>query len=96
VSGTDEPWFVSAKDMTRNVLIVVQGHDHPDLLKPSLSATDLTWISGKRPHCNWVYAAKTRYRQADAPCAITCFDSGVLPESILPKTNGPLRRVNRS
>lgn len=70
-SGTDEPWFVSAKDMTRNVLIVVQGHDHPDLFKPSLSATDLTWISGKAPHCNWVYAAKTRYRQADAPCAIS-------------------------
>ncbi len=70
-SGTDEPWFVSAKDMTRNVLIAVQGHDHPDLFKSSLSATDLTWISGKAPHCNWVYAAKTRYRQADAPCAIS-------------------------
>ncbi|MER0217213.1 MAG: tRNA 2-thiouridine(34) synthase MnmA [Nitrosomonas sp.] len=69
--GGDEPWFVSAKDMTRNVLVVVQGHDHPDLLRPSLKATDLTWISGKQPHCNWVYAAKTRYRQIDAPCAIT-------------------------
>ncbi len=68
--GNDEPWFVSGKDMTRNVLRVVQGHDHPDLLKPSLKATDLTWISGRQPHCNWVYAAKTRYRQADAPCAI--------------------------
>lgn len=69
--GTDEPWFVSAKDMARNVLIVVQGHNHPDLLKPSLIATDLTWIGEKAPHCNWVYAAKTRYRQADAPCAIS-------------------------
>ncbi|MBX3616485.1 tRNA 2-thiouridine(34) synthase MnmA [Nitrosomonas sp.] len=69
--GTDEPWFVSAKDMTRNVLIVVQGHNHPDLLRSSLIATDLTWISGKAPHCNWVYAGKTRYRQADAPCAIS-------------------------
>ena len=69
--GNEEPWFVSAKDMARNVLIAVQGHDHPDLLRPSLKATDLTWISGKQPHCNWVYAAKTRYRQADAPCAIS-------------------------
>ena len=69
--GKEEPWFVSAKDMARNVLIAVQGHDHPDLLRPSLKATDLTWISGKQPHCNWVYAAKTRYRQADAPCAIS-------------------------
>lgn len=68
--GGDAPWFVSAKDMTRNVLVAVQGHHHPDLLKPSLKAADLTWISGKQPHCNWVYAAKTRYRQTDAPCAI--------------------------
>ena len=68
--GSDEPWFVSAKDMARNILIVVQGHSHPDLLKPSLKAADLAWISGDEPHCNWVYAAKTRYRQADAPCMI--------------------------
>jgi tRNA-specific 2-thiouridylase len=71
--GGDAPWFVSAKDMDRNVLIAVQGHDHPSLLRPSLKATDLTWISGKQPHCNWVYAAKTRYRQVDAPCAIVSF-----------------------
>ena len=69
--GSDEPWFVSAKDMSRNILIVVQGHNHPDLLRPSLKAADLTWTSGKQPHCNWVYAAKTRYRQVDAPCTIT-------------------------
>ena len=68
--GGDEPWFVSAKDMSRNVLVAVQGHHHPDLLRPSLKAADLTWISGEQPHCNWVYAAKTRYRQTDAPCAI--------------------------
>lgn len=72
-NGGDEPWFVAAKDMTRNVLIAVQGHNHPDLLRPSLKATDLTWISGERPHCNWVYAAKTRYRQVDAPCTIASF-----------------------
>jgi len=71
--GNDEPWFVSAKDMTRNILVVVQGHNHPDLLRPSLEAADLTWINGKQPHCNWVYAAKTRYRQVDAPCTITNF-----------------------
>jgi tRNA-specific 2-thiouridylase len=69
--GSNEPWFVSAKNMKQNILIVVQGHDHPDLLSPTLSATDLTWISGQAPHRNWVYAAKTRYRQPDAPCAIT-------------------------
>ncbi len=69
--GGDEPWFVAAKDMARNRLIVVQGHNHPDLFRPSLKAINLTWIDEKHPHCNWVYAAKTRYRQTDAPCTIT-------------------------
>lgn len=72
--GSDQPWFVCNKKMTDNVLVVVQGHDHPSLLQPSLSAEDLTWISGERPHCNWVYAAKTRYRQKDAPCTIASYD----------------------
>lgn len=64
------PWFVSSKNVARNILTVVQGHDHPALFRPSLTAIDLTWISGRIPHCNWVYAAKTRYCQSDAPCAI--------------------------
>jgi tRNA-specific 2-thiouridylase len=72
--GSDEPWFVCDKKMIDNVLVVVQGHDHPSLLQPSLKAADLTWISGERPHCNWVYAAKTRYRQKDAPCTIANYD----------------------
>lgn len=74
--GDGEPWFVSAKNVAQNILIVVQGHDHPDLFRPALTAVDLTWISGSAPHCNWVYAAKTRYRQVDAPCAITSIDDG--------------------
>jgi tRNA-specific 2-thiouridylase len=74
--GDGAPWFVSGKDVTANVLTVVQGHDHPDLYRSSVAATDLTWISGKVPRCNWVYASKTRYRQPDAPCAISRIDDG--------------------
>jgi len=65
-----EPWFVAAKDMATNELIVVQGHDHPLLLNDGLKAGQLHWISGEEPETNWVYAAKTRYRQPDAPCEI--------------------------
>lgn len=65
-----EPWFVAAKDMANNELIVVQGHDHPLLLNDGLKAGQLHWISDQEPETNWVYAAKTRYRQADAPCEI--------------------------
>ncbi|MFL9610909.1 tRNA 2-thiouridine(34) synthase MnmA [Methylobacillus sp. Pita2] len=65
-----EPWFVAGKDMQRNVLIVVQGHDHPLLLNDGLVAGNLHWIAGEEPKTHWVYAAKTRYRQPDAPCEI--------------------------
>ncbi len=70
-----EPWFVAGKDMQNNVLIVVQGHDHPALLSDGLEAGQLHWISGREPKINWVYAAKTRYRQADAPCEIDAVNS---------------------
>ena len=68
--SSGEPWFVAAKDMANNRLIVVQGHDHPALLSSRLSALDTHWISGTAPDINHRCAAKTRYRQADAPCHI--------------------------
>lgn len=68
--SSGEPWFVAAKDMTNNELIVVQGHEHPLLLNDGLKASQLHWISEDDPEINWVYAAKTRYRQPDAPCEI--------------------------
>jgi tRNA-specific 2-thiouridylase len=54
--------------MANNRLIVVQGHDHPALLAPRLSALDSHWISGTAPPVDLPFAGKTRYRQADAPC----------------------------
>jgi tRNA-uridine 2-sulfurtransferase len=68
--GDGDAWYVAAKDMPNNRLLVVQGHDHDALLKSTLTAIDLNWISGTAPHCAWVYGAKTRYRQKDAPCTI--------------------------
>jgi tRNA-specific 2-thiouridylase len=47
----------------------VQGHDHPWLLSSQLSAQDASWIAGHAPAAG-AYAAKTRYRQADAPCTL--------------------------
>jgi tRNA-uridine 2-sulfurtransferase len=70
-----EPWFVAAKDMVKNELIVVQGHEHPLLKNDGLKASQLHWISGEQPITNWVYAAKTRYRQPDAPCEIDAINT---------------------
>ena len=66
--GEHTPWFVARKDIPNNTLWVVQGHDHPWLLSPQLQATDVSWCAGQAP-APGDYAAKTRYRQADAPCS---------------------------
>ncbi len=75
--GDHAPWFVARKDIERNTLWVVQGHDHPWLLSAALHADDLSWASGQPP-VPGRYAAKTRYRQADAPCTLACDDQGRL------------------
>ncbi len=67
-AGDHAPWFVARKDMAANTLYVVQGHDHPWLQSTTLTAADASWIAGQPPQAGR-YAAKTRYRQADAPCA---------------------------
>ncbi len=67
------PWFVAGKDMARNSLTVVQGHEHPLLQSLTLTASQLNWI-GAAPAVGACYAAKTRYRQTDAPCTVTALD----------------------
>ena len=67
--GEHDPWFVARKDLERNTLYVVQGHDHPWLQSHRLQADEASWIAGQAP-APGSYAAKTRYRQADAACVI--------------------------
>lgn len=69
------PWFVARKDLARNVLTVVQGHDHPWLLSPALEADDVAWVAGTAP-ASGRSAAKTRYRQSDAACRFEARDAG--------------------
>ena len=65
--GEHAPWFVARKDLQNNTLYVVQGHDHPWLLSHLVSVDDLSWVAGQPPSPGTL-AAKTRYRQTDAPC----------------------------
>mgnify|MGYP000287632813 CR=1 FL=1 len=68
--GTGDPWFVAKKDIQTNTLYIVQGHDHPWLLNPLLSASQISWTSDFAPELG-SYSAKTRYRQVDAPCQLS-------------------------
>ena len=62
--GSSDAWYVARKDMTTNTLYVVQGHNHPWLLSPTLQADQANWIAGEPPKLSQLMA-KTRYRQAD-------------------------------
>jgi len=66
-AGEHAPWFVARKELDTNTLRVVQGHDHPWLLSPTLQAADASWVAGHPPAAGPL-AAKTRYRQQDAAC----------------------------
>ncbi|APW40089.1 tRNA 2-thiouridine(34) synthase MnmA [Rhodoferax koreense] len=72
--GEHEPWFVARKDVERNTLWVVQGHDHPWLQSLALAADDASWVAGVAP-APGAYAAKSRYRQADAACSLEASDA---------------------
>jgi tRNA-specific 2-thiouridylase len=73
--GEGTPWFVADKDLSRNRLIVVQGHDDLHLLNRKLLADDANWIRGAKPDsgCKEL-AAKTRYRQVDSVCTLAAND----------------------
>ena len=68
-AGMHLPWYVARKDMEKNTLWAVQGHEHPWLQSRALTAQDASWVAGSAPAAGQL-AAKTRYRQADAPCIL--------------------------
>ena len=71
--GDGRSWFVLAKDIPNNVLIVGQGEDHPRLYSRCTEAIEPTWIAGDAPMPmgqKFRCTAKFRYRQADQPVTI--------------------------
>jgi tRNA-specific 2-thiouridylase len=79
IKGAEDgvPWFVAGKNLEANQLVVVQGHDHPLLLSPTLEAADLSWV-GEPPRAGGRYSAKTRYRQQDAACTLEVIEGNRL------------------
>lgn len=65
----EAPWYVARKDLARNALIAVQGHDHPLLLSSGLHAGPAHWLLPS-PQNPFDCSVKLRYRQADQPCRV--------------------------
>lgn len=67
---SEEPWYVASKDGRRNVLVVVQGHDHPLLASEALTTEQMHWLTTPKTEPEGMgqpfqCTAKVRYRQAD-------------------------------
>ncbi|MDY0065716.1 MAG: tRNA 2-thiouridine(34) synthase MnmA [Steroidobacteraceae bacterium] len=72
--SSGEPWFVARKDLERNVLVVVQGGEHPALMSRALRAGQLAWVAGEPPGEMVRCMAKVRYRQEDQHCELRMLD----------------------
>ena len=73
-SGSEEPWYVADKDLERNRLIVVQGHDHPALFHSHCRVSQLHWIAREIDAPGSELTAKIRYRQLDSACRLESLD----------------------
>lgn len=76
---SEDPWFVAEKDLERNVLIAVQGTNHPLLFKDWLFASNIFWVNGE-PDMPVRLTAKVRYRQGDQACMVKKTEQGYLVE----------------
>jgi tRNA-specific 2-thiouridylase len=77
----DEPWYVAAKHLDDNTLVVVQG-DHSLLYSDALETQAPSWI-GSEPQAlaaggSLQCSVKIRYRQKDQPCRVMADDAGRL------------------
>ncbi len=74
----DAPWYVAAKDLGTNELVVVQG-DHPLLYSRELLTGPPSWIgTPPRFRDGMRCAARVRYRQEDQGCRVTAAGDGRL------------------
>jgi len=74
IGGAGAAWYVAAKDLANNELLVVQGHDHPAMLSNHVTANSMDWVSEDPPKAGDILTAKTRYRQQDHQCEILEID----------------------
>lgn len=75
IGGSGDPWFVIGKDLEKNVLYVDQGFDNDLLYSDSLTATSISWVSGKMPEGTVTCTAKFRYRQEDHAVQVKMTDA---------------------
>lgn len=75
-NASEDPWYVMAKDLQRNVLIVGQGNDNPCLFADALTCKEIYWVNDVDLSQSLKLKAKVRYRQADQDCTLEKMANG--------------------
>ena len=68
--GGGIPYYVAAKDFSRNVLVVAEGPYDEGLFRSEVKISDVHWISGVAPNFPFECEARIRYRQPLQPCTV--------------------------
>ncbi|PLR78044.1 tRNA 2-thiouridine(34) synthase MnmA [Bacillus sp. V3-13] len=76
IGGSGDPWFVVGKDLERNVLYVGQGFENEKLYSDSITAVNVSWVSGQPKPSEFECTAKFRYRQPDNKVTVQLLEDG--------------------
>lgn len=87
-STGDMPYYVVAKDIKKNTLIVSHTSKTETYGIHDVSLEDVNWIAEYKPQTGR-YAAKMRYRQDDIPCSLEMRNNATIvhfsaPEAVVP------------
>lgn len=76
--GSGEAWYVVAKRISDNTLLVAQGSTHPALFSRQLVAGPVNWLCDSPPPLDVHTTVRLRYRQPDQPARVTVREDGFL------------------
>lgn len=82
--GSGESWYVIAKDLAKNRLVVQQG-EHEELFSLGLRANKVNFILGFPPARQFTCTAKFRYRQPDQRVRVTVCGDGCIVDFFEPQ-----------
>ncbi|OQX94098.1 MAG: tRNA 2-thiouridine(34) synthase MnmA [Tenericutes bacterium 4572_104] len=79
----NKPWFVIGKDLEKNILLVGQGINHPDLFADKAIIENVNWIPKHKFKGIYKCSAKFRYRQSDTSVELEWIEDNKLVVNML-------------